>query len=199
MIQKIVVATRNAGKLAEFSRMFGDLNVILIPLPADAPIVVEDGQTFLENARKKAISACLWSGMTALADDSGLEVFALGGKPGVFSARFAGLTATDRMNNERLLQLMANVQEADRGAQYVAALALAIPNEETTYVTTGCCQGMIAREPDGSGGFGYDPIFVAPSLQCTMAKATASAKDGISHRGRALQAMIPIIKAHIGS
>jgi XTP/dITP diphosphohydrolase len=182
-----VLATRNEHKLREFRVLLEPHE--LVPLPEDVALPPETGETFEENARAKAQAACDATGMAAIADDSGIEAAALGGRPGVRSARYAGENASDE---ENLGKLLAEVPEnGDRRVAYVCALAYTEPDAETL-VFTERCEGELAHEPRGDGGFGYDPAFVPSDRDdgLTMAELTVPQKDAISHRGRAARAFL---------
>lgn len=189
MIQEVVLATRNRGKLREFARLLegGFASVISLDALDSPPEVLEDGMTFRDNALKKARAVAQYSGKPALADDSGLEVDALGGKPGVYSARYAGENAFDKDNIIKLLQDLNGVE--DRRARFVCCLALVSPDGRET-VVEGSCEGIILTEPRGKGGFGYDPVFFLPEYGKTMAEIPAELKNKISHRARASQLLI---------
>jgi len=152
------------------------------------PEVIEDGQSFLENALKKAKAASSYTGETTLADDSGLEVDALGGKPGILSARFSGADADDDKNNMKLLEVMKGVPAEKRGAAFRCVLVLFRPGGEYD-VFEGVLRGRIAEKPRGSQGFGYDPVFIVPEYQLTVAELAPDVKNQISHRGKALRAL----------
>jgi XTP/dITP diphosphohydrolase len=187
----LLIATRNAGKLAEFKAMPTPLGVRIFGL-ADfpgAPIPEEIGDSFEENAVAKARSAAKYSGFLSLADDSGLEVEALGGEPGVRSARFAGAGASDLANNQLLLRRLAGIPPEQRLARFVAVLALAWPDGRTR-TFRGEARGWILSEPRGLYGFGYDPLFFSDDLGMSFAEAGARAKGRISHRGRALARLL---------
>ena len=185
MGEKILIATGNKGKLREFARMLAPLGYEAVP-PEEAGVggldVLEDGATFAENAYKKARAYSQASGLPALADDSGLEVDALGGAPGIFTARYGGEGLTDRQRLEKLLEAMEGKME--RGAQFVCALCL-YWSEGKTMTAQGVCRGEIALEPTGEDGFGYDPIFLVP--EGSFAQIPPEVKDARSHRGRALE------------
>lgn len=185
----LVVATRNQKKLKELQELLADMpvEVRLISEFPDAPDVEETGITFAENAELKAVSAAQATGHVALADDSGLEIDALGGKPGVMSNRFAGPGASDSDKYMLVLNLMQGIPDEHRSARFRAAVAIATPEGEVV-VVEGKCEGMIAHEPSGEGGFGYDPIFYIPELGKTMAQLGSDEKNRISHRGHALRA-----------
>ena len=155
----------------------------LIDLPG-APAVPEDGSTYLENARAKAVAVARWSGRTALADDSGLEVDALGGAPGIHSARYAGAAQDSGANLDKLLQALAGVPEPERTARFRCVLVAAQPDGQTL-VAEGACEGRITDHPRGSGGFGYDPVFLYPPAGRTFAELPAAIKNQVSHRARA--------------
>lgn len=185
---KVVFASRNRGKAKELAALVADAGIELLSL-ADlpgAPEVIEDGATFEENAATKARAIAAWSGLPAVADDSGLEVDAIGGAPGVRSARFAGDGATDAENNAKLLRMMANVPPERRTARFVSVIAVATPDGKVSTVR-GTCEGIIGREPRGAGGFGYDPLFIVPEYGLTFAEMDLATKNRISHRGRAFR------------
>jgi XTP/dITP diphosphohydrolase len=191
----VVLATRNAGKCAELRALLGDLPVALVTtqevLPDDFK-VQEDGETFESNAVIKAKAVCQASNLVAISDDSGLEVDALGGRPGVRSARFAHERATDAENNAALLRELEEIEESARSARFRCVLALASPWEQDVVVVEGRCEGSIARTPRGSGGFGYDPLFLVQGHDGrVMAELGEAEKNQVSHRGRAVNALIP--------
>lgn len=188
MIEKLVLATRNRGKVEEIRELLSGLGIEILSLEdfPDVPEVLEDGKTFEENARKKAEVAARCTGLPALADDSGLEVDALNGAPGVRSARFAGDDATYAENNAALLRLMEGVLPEKRTARFRCILALAFP-DGTVRTMEGACEGRIAEESKGDHGFGYDPLFFVPELGKTFAQISRTEKGKISHRGRALR------------
>ena len=182
-------ATGNAGKLREF-RMAADsanIEIELLPGFKQLPPAVEDGATFAENAIKKALHYAPYAKGLLFADDSGLEVEALGGAPGVYSARFSGPQATDASNNRLLLEKLSGV--SNRKARFVCAIAL-VEAEQVVGVFHGAVEGTILDEPRGSGGFGYDPLFYCPAFGCTFGEATAEQKLSLSHRGQAVRAML---------
>jgi XTP/dITP diphosphohydrolase len=191
----VVLATRNAGKRAELSLLFSGLGISLVSIPDVLPddfVVHEDGDTFEANAILKARAVCKASNLMALADDSGLEVDALGGRPGVRSARFAHDRATDAENNAALLRELEAVDEDALSARFRCVLALASPWEQDVIVVEGRCEGSIARTPRGSGGFGYDPLFIVTGQDGrAMAELSEQQKNLVSHRGRAAAAMLP--------
>ncbi len=190
--EPLVLATRNPAKLRELARILGE-QVPLAGLDAfpGAPEVPETGATFEENALLKARAIALYTGLPAVADDSGLCVDALNGMPGVLSARWAGGHGDDKANLDLVLAQIAEVQDARRGARFVCAAALVDGAREV--VVTGTVAGRLIRERRGSGGFGYDPIFLPDGFEETTAEMTPEAKDAISHRGRAFRALAEFI------
>ena len=199
MTARLVLATRNAhkvGELADILRATG-LDVDLLPLPDDAPEVVEDGLTFAENALKKARSAAVATGLPSVADDSGLCVDALNGMPGVFSARWAGAGRDDATNLRLVLDQVADVPDEHRGAHFACAAALVLPSGEER-VVDGRVTGVLIRKPRGTGGFGYDPAFVPLGHELTTAEMPAEEKNAISHRGEAFRALAPVLRELLG-
>ncbi len=185
MVHIIVLATRNAGKVKEFQQLLKDFPVQVKNLNDFGPIpeVEEDGATFDDNAYKKASFAAKVLGLPTIADDSGLVVEALGGAPGVMSARYAGENATDQENIEKLLGEMEG--KTDRGAAFECVISIAVPSGPAlTY--EGRCEGKISTEPKGVSGFGYDPVFYFPEYGKTFAELTSEEKNRVSHRGKAL-------------
>ncbi len=182
---KVVVATRNAHKLDEIGAILGKhaVEVVGIDTVGSFPEVVEDGDTFEANAMKKAVTIARACGQWVLGDDSGLEVDALDGAPGIYSARYAGEAATDADNNSKLLSALAAVSV--RTARFCCVLALAGPDGRATTVR-GVCEGRIIDMPRGSQGFGYDPLFVPDGYMCTFAELDPAEKNRISHRAHAL-------------
>jgi XTP/dITP diphosphohydrolase len=188
----LVLASGNAGKLAELAGMMQPLGWTVRP-QGDWAIeaAVEDGQTFIENALIKARLAARATGLPALGDDSGLVVDALGGQPGIYSSRYAGNSADDRSNNNKLLQALAGIGEAARGAHFYCAMALMrYPEDPAPLLATGRWHGRILDAPAGTGGFGYDPLFWVPEKACSAAQLGATAKNRLSHRGKALTALL---------
>jgi len=188
---KLVVATRNAGKLKEIGKLLAPLGVEAKGLDElDCSLeVVEDGDSFAANARKKANEIAVLTGRMTLADDSGLVVDALNGAPGIYSARYAGENCTDAENNARLLQELAGVPTQLRTGAFVCAMALVDPDGDVLEFS-GRLAGLILDEPRGSGGFGYDPLFLVPEYGKTLAELPLEIKNRISHRGAALQQLI---------
>ncbi len=196
---KILVATTNPGKLAELIAMLeGRVEFINLSALANIREVQEDGKTFAENAQKKALGYAEQSGLWTIADDSGLVVDALGGDPGVMSARFSGRKISDRQlldheNMAKVLNLLEGIPEQKRGARFVCSLCLA--NAEKVLIETeGTVEGIITEKEIGQNGFGYDPIFFLPRLNKTVAQLTAKEKNAISHRGDALKKLKPLLE-----
>ncbi len=187
-MRKLVVATRNAGKLREIRAILAPLSLEILSLGdfPEIPDVVEDGATFRENAMKKAKDAARRTGERAVGDDSGLIIDALQGRPGVYSSRYAGEKASDEDRCRKVLAEMAAVPDGSRQAAFVCVIALAEPGGETE-VVEGECRGEIAFSLRGSEGFGYDPIFFLPEYGKTMAEVPLQLKNRISHRGKALE------------
>jgi XTP/dITP diphosphohydrolase len=189
---RVVLATANPGKQREFATLLAPRGFELV-LQSDLGIesVEETGHTFEDNALLKASHAAAASGLPALADDSGLEVDALGGRPGVWSARFAGPGATDEQNNARLLTELEGIADDRRTARYRCVLALVrSPGDTKPILAQGSWEGRIGFEPVGSGGFGYDPYFIPSGLNCTAAELSSARKNALSHRGAALRDLI---------
>lgn len=192
----LIVGTRNAKKLREIREILGDLPLELQDLSRwpQAPEVVEDGATFAANASKKAAEVALALGHWTLGEDSGLVVPALGGRPGVLSARFAGKQGDDLANNQKLLAELAAVPADSRDAYYVCTAALADPEGNIQAVVEGRCHGVIVDTHRGDGGFGYDPYFLIPEYHRTFGELSPVVKNALSHRGRALTQLRPILR-----
>lgn len=195
MLSRLVLATGNAGKVQEFARLLAPRSMELLPQTQFGIVGPEEtGLTFVENAILKARHAARASGLPALADDSGLEVDALQGAPGIRSARFAGSEASDTDNVALLLERLNGIPEAKRGARFHCALALLRHAEDPMpLLCQGSWEGRILTEPRGSGGFGYDPVFFALDAGCAAAELEAAAKNRISHRARALTALLSVL------
>jgi len=188
----LVLASGNAGKLRELAGMLRPLGWTVRP-QSDWSIdgAVEDGLSFIENALIKARLAARLTGLPALGDDSGLVVDALGGKPGIYSSRYAGESAGAEDNNRKLLQALVGVEEEARGAHFYCAMALMrYPEDPAPLLATGRWRGRILEAPAGSGGFGYDPLFWVPGEACSAAQLSAATKNRLSHRGKALSALL---------
>jgi XTP/dITP diphosphohydrolase len=195
----LVLGTRNKKKRQEIVEILGDLGLDLRDLTQYpvAPEVVEDGDTFEANARKKASETAKALGEWVLGEDSGLVVPALGGRPGVYSARYAGRQGDDAANNARLLAELAPLPDDRRAAYYVCVAAVADPSGAVQTVTEGRCHGIITREHLGTGGFGYDPLFLIPEYHRTFGELSARVKHALSHRARALAALRPFLQAQV--
>ncbi len=195
----LILATRNAGKLHEFRHLLAGVTRQVIGLDAfpSLPPVPETGTTFEENARLKARAVQAQTGGWVIADDSGLCVDALGGAPGVFSARYAGEQASDADNVAKLLAALRDVPAAQRTARFVCVLALVTDTEETCF--TGVCTGTLTETPRGSCGFGYDPLFIPTGDTRTFAEMTPAEKAVYSHRARAAQALVDHLRACLGN
>lgn len=191
-MQKIIAATKNKNKIREFKEILPDFEIITQEEAGIDLDVEETGTTFRENALLKARAIFEKTKLPALADDSGLEVYALGGAPGVYSARYGGEGLDDRGRLELLLKNMENVEEELRGAQFVCAIAFV--TEEKTYEAQGVCEGVIIGEARGENGFGYDPVFYVPEHGKTAAEMTSEEKNSISHRGKALRALAEMLE-----
>ncbi len=198
--QQVVLATNNAKKLAELRRIVGeaapDVEVLGLGDVTTYPEPAETERTFEGNALLKARACVATTGLPALADDSGLAVDVLNGMPGVRSARWAGPDANDEANNELLLRQLADVPDADRTARFVCAMALVLP-DGTEQVRLGDMSGRIAAGSVGDNGFGYDPLFVADGNTVTNGELDPAAKDAISHRGKAVRAIVPVLIAEL--
>ena len=201
MTRPLVFATRNKGKLVELRELLAGVQVLSIDeVDETIPEVVEDADTFIGNAAKKAREVSAATGLPALADDSGLEVDALGGAPGVYSARYAGEPHSDSANNAKLLEALTGA--TNRGARFRAVLALADvkgPLGTEIISADGTCEGTILTAPRGTGGFGYDPLFFAPELGMTFAEAGVGPKSDLSHRARAMRAIKPRLLSYLAS
>lgn len=198
-MREIIIATKNKGKLREFESLLAILNVKVRSLEefASIPDIIEDGETFQDNAKKKAEEICKALNLPTIADDSGLVVDFLNGMPGIYSARFAGDDKSDDRNNARLLELMQGIETKKRSAKFVCALALAMPNEPTIFIQE-AIEGVITLEPKGINGFGYDPLFYIPEYGKTMAEIPHDLKNKISHRAKALEKLVMIINEKNG-
>ena len=196
---RIVLATKNAHKIAELHRILGaaglDAEIVGLGGYPDAPDVPETGATFADNALLKARAIAAYTGLPAVADDSGLTVDALHGMPGILSARWAGGHGDDKANLELVLGQLADID--NRGAAFVCVAALVVPGDHHEWTVTGVLPGAITRQPRGSNGFGYDPIFVPTGMDTTTAELQPAAKDAISHRGRAFRALAPLIASQL--
>jgi XTP/dITP diphosphohydrolase len=199
-MRRLVLATKNPGKVIEIKEILGRLPIEVVAVFAykDIPEIEENGETFEENAVHKALATAKATGEVALADDSGLEVDALSGAPGVHSARFAGEDLPrgrerDKANYEKLLSLLEDVEDAERTARFKCVVAIAAPCGKVR-TAEGVCEGKIAFQPNGSGGFGYDPVFIPYGHTRSFAALPHDVKNAISHRARALKATLPLIE-----
>jgi XTP/dITP diphosphohydrolase len=192
----LVVGTRNPKKRGEILEILHDLPIEVRDLTGfpDAPEVVEDGATFADNARKKASELARHLRHWVLGEDSGLVVPALNGRPGVYSARYAGKQGDDAANNQKLLAELAPLPEDTRKAHYVCTAALADPSGDVKAVVEGRCHGVLVRDYRGTGGFGYDPLFLIPEYHKTFSELSARAKHALSHRARALAQLRPVLR-----
>lgn len=196
-MKKIVLASGNKGKLREFQDLLSGCGLEVVP-QSDffSENAEETGLTFVENAIIKARYACAKSGLPALADDSGIEVDALNGRPGIYSARYAGENANDQHNNQKLLLELKDIPAAQRTARYHAVLAFMRHAEDPTPILChGVWEGIILGEPQGEGGFGYDPLFFVPTHNCASAELDKAEKNRISHRGKAMQELLQKLSA----
>lgn len=196
MNQKIILASGNAGKLREFQQLLANCGFDVLP-QSDFNVsnADETGLTFVENAIIKARHACAHTGLPAIADDSGIEVDALNGRPGIYSARYSGLDAKDTDNNAKLLQELAQVPTEKRTARYHCVLAFMRHAEDPTPILChGTWEGVILNEARGNGGFGYDPLFFVPSHNCAAAEMDKAEKNRISHRGKAMAELLEKIQ-----
>ncbi|WBA08315.1 RdgB/HAM1 family non-canonical purine NTP pyrophosphatase [Salinivibrio kushneri] len=196
-MNKVVLATGNAGKVKEMAGLLGEFGFDVLP-QSDFAVEEADetGTTFIENAIIKARHAAKVTGLPAIADDSGLEVDALNGAPGVYSARYAGETASDRDNVAKLLEALHDTDNDGRQARFHCVLVyMRHANDPTPMVCHGVWEGQIAHAPQGENGFGYDPVFLPADQQCTAAEMPASEKKQRSHRGQALNALFQALKA----
>lgn len=198
MKKRLVLATGNKGKISEMKRILDEFHIEVISVKEleNMPDVKEDGATFFENSRKKATEIAKAAGMFALADDSGLEVDALQGRPGVYSARYSGENATDLSNNEKLLEELKNVEESNRTARFKCVMVAASP-EGKIISSEGSCEGVIANSMKGEGGFGYDPLFYVPAFGKTMAELSPDEKNSISHRGEAVKKIMELLPSFL--
>ncbi len=195
---EIVLATRNKKKIEEIKRITAGLPIAILSLDnfPDCPETVEDQDTFEGNAVKKAVEVCRYTGKPALADDSGLEVDALNGSPGVYSARYAGGSGgNDVKNYEKVLSELKSVPVERRGAQFVCFMALVFPDGKIE-TFSGYAKGRIGSEPKGKSGFGYDPVFIPAGHEKTFAEMTGLEKDNLSHRGKALEKLKQFLHSH---
>jgi XTP/dITP diphosphohydrolase len=199
---ELLVATTNPGKFREVRAFLKNLPLKIVSLAdlVDPPVVTEDGATFEENAVKKARALAEFSGLLTLADDSGLEVDALNGAPGIYSARYAGAECDDSKNNEKLLSELRSVSEEKRSARFVCALALCLPGSKkiADWTVREVCEGRIAFSLQGTHGFGYDPLFFYPPMNKTLGEIERDTKSTVSHRGKALNRLAVELRDLLG-
>lgn len=194
---RVLLATTNDGKLREYRRLLAEVPGLELETMASLSIAVgvdEDRDSFEENARKKATEIAAVAGVACLADDSGLEVDALDGHPGVFSARYAGEGATDASNNAKLLEELRDVSDEERTARFRCAIVVVDASGNELAAVDGTCEGRIAREPRGEHGFGYDPLFVPDGYEQTLAELGPETKNRISHRAKAAAKLAPLLR-----
>ncbi len=193
-----VIASKNKGKIKEFYEILSEFNPSVVPMQ-ELGInidVEENGETFEENALIKAREISKYTNSIVIADDSGLEIEFLNGAPGIYTARFAGLSATDEQKNLKVLDLLKDVPYEKRGARFVCCIAVVFP-DKSEFTVRGICNGYIHDKLEGSNGFGYDPIFYLPEFQRTTAQLEPANKHEISHRGKALREMLAILRRHL--
>ncbi len=197
-MKRIVLATGNPGKVREINQLLSGSDYEVVPQSAfGVPEAEETGLTFVENALIKARNAARHSGLPAIADDSGIEVDALRGAPGIYSARYAGEDATDEANLQKLLAELEGVPEAERTARFQCVMVyLRHPEDPVPLIVQGTWEGRILTEPRGEGGFGYDPVFYVPEHGCSAAELTPEQKNAISHRGQALCKLVRALNRH---
>jgi XTP/dITP diphosphohydrolase len=196
--KKIVLASGNAGKVREINKLFADSGVEVVPQSDyNVPDIAETGTTFVENAIIKARHAAQLTGLPAIADDSGIEVDALGARPGVYSARYAGENASDSDNNSKMLAELKGLPNSERTTRYQCILVfMRNASDPVPIITQGSWEGYITQEARGEGGFGYDPIFFVPTHHCTGGELALEVKNTISHRAQALEAMLDELRRH---
>lgn len=197
MSHKIVLASSNTGKVREFNELLQDTDIEVLPQSVyGVPDIEETGLSFVENAILKARNAAQHTGLPAIADDSGLEVDALDGAPGIYSARYAGEGASDQDNLLKLLAALKDSPDNQRGARFQCLMVyLRHAADPTPRIVQGTWEGTILHTPRGDNGFGYDPVFYVPEQNCSSAELAAEVKNRLSHRGQALQQLIPLLRA----
>ena len=198
MQHRIVLASNNPGKVREFNQLLSDTELEVVPQSAfSVPEIEETGLTFVENAILKARNAAQHAGLPAIADDSGLEVDALSGAPGIYSARYAGAGASDRDNLEKLLTTLQGVDDDQRSARFQCLMVyMRHARDPTPRIFQGTWEGSILREPRGSGGFGYDPVFLVPEMNRASAELPPDVKNRLSHRGQAIRQLVASLRGH---
>ena len=200
-MSRVVLASNNRGKVREFGELLADFHLEVVPQSEfQVPEAEETGLTFVENAILKARNATVRAGLPAIADDSGIEVDALRGAPGIRSARFAGADASDQANLDKLMAELEGVPEAQRSARFQCLVVyLEHAEDPTPIICQGTWEGSITRAPRGDNGFGYDPVFLVPGHDCTAAELPAQTKNAISHRGQALRKLVEVLKKALQS
>ena len=190
--EHIVLASNNPGKVREINQLLAEQKIQVVPQKDfDTPEAEEIGLTFVENAILKARNAAFHSGLPAIADDSGIEVDALNGAPGIYSARYAGPGSSDSDNNRKLLEALKDVPESERTARFQCVMVyMSHAEDPTPIICQGTWEGIILREPRGESGFGYDPLFLVPDQGCTSAELSTEEKNRLSHRGQALRKLL---------
>ncbi len=198
MKHRIVLASNNAGKVREFNQLLSDSELEVVPQSEfSVPDIEETGLSFVENAILKARNAAQHTGLPAIADDSGLEVDALGGAPGIYSARYAGAGANDLDNLEKLLDRLRDVDDDQRSARFQCLMVyMRHAQDPTPRIFQGTWEGRILRQPRGSGGFGYDPVFLVPDMNRASAELPPDVKNRLSHRGQALRQLVASLRSH---
>ncbi len=198
MTRQIVLASNNPGKVREIAQLLATLDLSVLPQSQfDVPDVEETGLTFVENAILKARNAARKTGLAAIADDSGLEVDALDGAPGIHSSRYAGVGSSDQANLDKLLQALTDVPQGDRSARFQCLMVyLAHEHDPTPLICQGAWEGRILFEPRGDNGFGYDPVFFVPTHNCSSAELPPEIKNELSHRGQALRKLIEALRSN---
>ena len=194
--RRIVLASRNKKKTQEVAEILAPFGFTIVPVTEfpGVPEVDEDGLTFAENAAKKATEVAISIGQWVIGEDSGLQVDALNGAPGIYSARFSGPEATDEKNNEKLIAELAGIPDERRGAGYLCSIALSDPQGVVRIAVEGTCRGRILTDANGSGGFGYDPYFLIPEYHQTFGQLSSRVKHRLSHRARAFGKFIPLLQ-----
>jgi XTP/dITP diphosphohydrolase len=195
--ERIVLASNNAGKVREINQLLASVQIQVVPQKDfNIPDAIEDGLSFVENAIKKARHASSLSGLPAIADDSGIEVDALNGAPGIYSARFAGAGASDQENLQKLLERLEDIPQQKRTARFQCLMVYMRHAEDPTpLICQGTWEGRILFEPQGENGFGYDPVFYVPTHNCSSAQLEPETKNSLSHRGQALKALLSELSA----
>ena len=198
MQNRIVLASNNPGKVREFNQLLSDIELEVVPQSVfSVPEIEETGLTFVENAILKARNAAQHTGLPAIADDSGLEVDALGGAPGIYSARYAGAGASDLDNLEKLLDALQGVDDNQRSARFQCLMVyMRHAQDPTPRIFQGTWEGSILREPRGDGGFGYDPVFLVPEMNRASAELPPDVKNRHSHRGQAIRQLVASLRGH---